>query len=233
MKDRTSDHIHFPQHAHRIPRRSDGVSGYSDLLGRAVLISIINYLADVVDAIEDIKLPKQHKDRTKLKNDKKRMCDTAVRGANTLTALFNSAKGQTKYTDPAPKNLPLYRDEIRGQLLYPLSKAKTSKPSLGKSFTFAPWQQRLTAILSGIEEEVCWWLRLQRPTKTYDKRSTTHSHTSKAYGQRSTASKPYDQYSTRTGKTDQRSSRPKHSKSHSQRGKRSRSPSPSGGCAVM
>ncbi|KAF4436711.1 hypothetical protein F25303_4840 [Fusarium sp. NRRL 25303] len=233
MKDRTSDHIHFPQHAHRIPRRSDGVSGYSDLLGRAVLISIINYLADVVDAIEDIKLPKQHKDRTKLKNDKKRMCDTAVRGANTLTALFNSAKGQTKYTDPAPKNLPLYRDEIRGQLLYPLSKAKTSKPSLGKSFTFAPWQQRLTAILSGIEEEVCWWLRLQRPTKTYDKRSTTHSHTSKAYGQRSTASKPYDQYSTRTGKTDQRSSRPKQSKSHSQRGKRSRSPSPSGGCAVM
>ncbi|KAF5624484.1 hypothetical protein F52700_9653 [Fusarium sp. NRRL 52700] len=233
MKDRTSDHIHFPQHAHRIPRRSDGVSGYSDLLGRAVLISIINYLADVVDAIEDIKLPKQHKDRTKLKSDKKRMCDTAVRGANTLTALFNSAKGQTKYTDPAPKNLPLYRDEIRGQLLYPLSKAKTSKPSLGKSFTFAPWQQRLTAILSGIEEEVCWWLRLQRPTKTYDKRSTTHSHTSKAYGQRSTASKPYDQYSTRTGKTDQRSSRPKQSKSHSQRGKRSRSPSPSGGCAVM
>ncbi|CVK95362.1 uncharacterized protein FMAN_13467 [Fusarium mangiferae] len=233
MKDRTSDHIHFPQHAHRIPRRSDGVSGYSDLLGRAVLISIINYLADVVDAIEDIKLPKQHKDRTKLKNDKKRMCDTAVRGANTLTALFNSAKGQTKYTDPAPKNLPLYRDEIRGQLLYPLSKAKTSKPSLGKSFTFAPWQQRLTAILSGIEEEVCWWLRLQRPTKTYDKRSTTHSHTSKAYGQRSTASKPYDQYSTRTGKTDQRSSRPKQSKSHSQRGKSSRSPSPSGGCAVM
>ncbi|CCT74542.1 uncharacterized protein FFB20_01611 [Fusarium fujikuroi] len=233
MKDRTSDHIHFPQHAHRIPRRSDGVSGYSDLLGRAVLISIINYLADVVDAIEDIKLPKQHKDRTKLKNDKKRMCDTAVRGANTLTALFNSAKGQTKYTDPAPKNLPLYRDEIRGQLLYPLSKAKTSKPSLGKSFTFAPWQQRLTAILSGIEEEVCWWLRLQRPTKTYDKRSTTHSHTSKAYGQRSTASKPYDQYSTRTGKTDQRSSRPKQTKSHSQRGKRSRSPSPSGGCAVM
>ncbi|KAF5607583.1 hypothetical protein FPANT_836 [Fusarium pseudoanthophilum] len=233
MKDRTSDHIHFPQHAHRIPRRSDGVSGYSDLLGRAVLISIINYLADVVDAIEDIKLPKQHKDRTKLKNDKKRMCDTAVRGANTLTALFNSAKGQTKYTDPAPKNLPLYRDEIRGQLLYPLSKAKTSKPSLGKSFTFAPWQQRLTAILSGIEEEVCWWLRLQRPTKTYDKRSTTHSHTSKAYGQRSTASKPYDQYSTRTGKTDQRSSRPKQSKSHSHRGKRSRSPSPSGGCAVM
>ncbi|KAF5704294.1 hypothetical protein FGLOB1_8614 [Fusarium globosum] len=233
MKDRTSDHIHFPQHAHRIPRRSDGVSGYSDLLGRAVLISIINYLADVVDAVEDIKLPKQHKDRTKLKNDKKRMCDTAVRGANTLTALFNSAKGQTKYTDPAPKNLPLYRDEIRGQLLYPLSKAKTSKPSLGKSFTFAPWQQRLTAILSGIEEEVCWWLRLQRPTKTYDKRSTTHSHTSKAYGQRSTASKPYDQYSTRTGKTDQRSSRPKQSKSHSQRGKRSRSPSPSGGCAVM
>ncbi|EWG49242.1 hypothetical protein FVEG_08823 [Fusarium verticillioides 7600] len=233
MKDRTSDHIHFPQHAHRIPRRSDGVSGYSDLLGRAVLISIINYLADVVDAIEDIKLPKQHKDRTKLKSDKKRMCDTAVRGANTLTALFNSAKGQTKYTDPAPKNLPLYRDEIRGQLLYPLSKAKTSKPSLGKSFTFAPWQQRLTAILSGIEEEVCWWLRLQRPTKTYDKRSTTHSHTSKAYGQRATASKPYDQYSTRTGKTDQRSSRPKQSKSHSQRGKRSRSPSPSGGCAVM
>ncbi|KAF5550065.1 hypothetical protein FNAPI_7868 [Fusarium napiforme] len=233
MKDRTSDHIHFPQHAHRIPRRSDGVSGYSDLLGRAVLISIINYLADVVDAIEDIKLPKEHKDRTKLKNDKKRMCDTAVRGANTLTALFNSAKGQTKYTDPAPKNLPLYRDEIRGQLLYPLSKAKTSKPSLGKSFTFAPWQQRLTAILSGIEEEVCWWLRLQRPTKTYDNRSTTHSHTSKAYGQRSTASKPYDQYSTRTGKTDQRSSRPKPSKSHSQRGKRSRSPSPSGGCAVM
>ncbi|KAG7404762.1 hypothetical protein DER46DRAFT_394216 [Fusarium sp. MPI-SDFR-AT-0072] len=233
MKDRTSDHIHFPQHAHRIPRRADGVSGYSDLLGRAVLISIINYLADVVDAIEDIKLPKQHKDRTKLKNDKKRMCDTAVRGANTLTALFNSAKGQTKYTDPAPKNLPLYRDEIRGQLLYPLSKAKTSKPSLGKSFTFAPWQQRLTAILSGIEEEVCWWLRLQRPTKTYDKRSTTHSHTSKAYGQRSAASKPYDQYSTRTGKTDQRSSRPKQSKSHSQRGKRSRSPSPSGGCAVM
>ncbi|KAI1040688.1 hypothetical protein LB505_012239 [Fusarium chuoi] len=233
MKDRTSDHIHFPQHAHRIPRRSDGVSGYSDLLGRAVLISIINYLADVVDAIEDIKLPKQHKDRTKLKNDKKRMCDTAVRGANTLTALFNSAKGQTKYTDPAPKNLPLYRDEIRGQLLYPLSKAKTSKPSLGKSFTFAPWQQRLTAILSGIEEEVCWWLRLQRPTKTYDKRSTTHSHTSKAYGQRSTASKPYDEYSTHTGKTDQRSSRPKQSKSHSQRGKRSRSPSPSGGCAVM
>ncbi|KAF5570803.1 hypothetical protein FPHYL_943 [Fusarium phyllophilum] len=233
MKDRTSDHIHFPQHAHRIPRRSDGVSGYSDLLGRAVLISIINYLADVVDAIEDIKLPKQHKDRTKLKNDKKRMCDTAVRGANTLTALFNSAKGQTKYTDPAPKNLPLYRDEIRGQLLYPLSKAKTSKPSLGKSFTFAPWQQRLTAILSGIEEEVCWWLRLQRPTKTYDKRSTTHSHSSKAYGQRSTASKPYDQYSTRTGKTDQRSSRSKQSKSHSQRGKRSRSPSPSGGCAVM
>ncbi|KAF5986670.1 hypothetical protein FCOIX_1484 [Fusarium coicis] len=233
MKDRTSDHIHFPQHAHRIPRRSDGVSGYSDLLGRAVLISIINYLADVVDAIEDIKLPKQHKDRTKLKSDKKRMCDTAVRGANTLTALFNSAKGQTKYTDPAPKNLPLYRDEIRGQLLYPLSKAKTSKPSLGKSFTFAPWQQRLTAILSGIEEEVCWWLRLQRPTKTYDKRSTTHSHASKAYGQRSTASKPYDQYSTRTGKTDQRSSRPKQSKSHSQRGKRSRSPSPSGGCAVM
>ncbi|RKL00366.1 hypothetical protein BFJ68_g12776 [Fusarium oxysporum] len=233
MKDRTSDHIHFPQHAHRIPRRSDGVSGYSDLLGRAVLISIINYLADVVDAIEDIKLPKQHKDRTKLKNDKKIMCDTAVRGANTLTALFNSAKGQTKYTDPAPKNLPLYRDEIRGQLLYPLSKAKTSKPSLGKSFTFAPWQQRLTAILSGIEEEVCWWLRLQRPTKTYDKRSTTHSHTTKTYGQRSTASKPYDQYSTRTGKTDQRSSRPKQSKSHSQRGKRSRSPSPSGGCAVM
>ncbi|KAF4958295.1 hypothetical protein FGADI_2461 [Fusarium gaditjirri] len=233
MKDRTSDHIHFPQHAHRIPRRSDGVSGYSDLLGRAVLISIINYLADVVDAIEDIKLPKQHKDRTKLKNDKKRMCDTAVRGANTLTALFNSAKGQTKYTDPAPKNLPLYRDEIRGQLLYPLSKAKTSKASLGKSFTFAPWQQRLTAILSGIEEEVCWWLRLQRPTKTYDKRSTTQSHASKAYGQRSTASKPYDQYSTRTGKTDQRSSRPKQSKSHSQRGKRSRSPSPSGGCAVM
>lgn len=233
MKDRTSDHIHFPQHAHRIPRRSDGISGYSDLLGRAVLISIINYLADVVDAIEDIKLPKQHKDRTKLKNDKKRMCDTAVRGANTLTALFNSAKGQTKYTDPAPKNLPLYRDEIRGQMLYPLSKAKTSKPSLGKSFTFAPWQQRLTAILSGIEEEVCWWLRLQRPTKTYDKRSTTHSHTSKVYGQRSTASKPYDQYSTRTGKTDQRSSRPKQSKSHSQRGKRSRSPSPSGGCAVM
>ncbi|KAF5671826.1 hypothetical protein FCIRC_8571 [Fusarium circinatum] len=233
MKDRTSDHIHFPQHAHRIPRRSDGVSGYSDLLGRAVLISIINYLADVVDAIEDIKLPKEHKDRTKLKSDKKRMCDTAVRGANTLTALFNSAKGQTKYTDPAPKNLPLYRDEIRGQLLYPLSKAKTSKPSLGKSFTFAPWQQRLTAILSGIEEEVCWWLRLQRPAKTYDKRSTTQSHTSKAYGQRSTASKPYDQYSIRTGKTDQRSSRPKQSKSHSQRGKRSRSPSPSGGCAVM
>ncbi|KAF5246992.1 hypothetical protein FANTH_6568 [Fusarium anthophilum] len=253
MKDRTSDHIHFPQHAHRIPRRSDGVSGYSDLLGRAVLISIINYLADVVDAIEDIKLPKEHKDRTKLKSDKKRMCDTAVRGANTLTALFNSAKGQTKYTDPAresisldqplqsanpsnlitAKNLPLYRDEIRGQLLYPLSKAKTSKSSLGKSFTFAPWQQRLTAILSGIEEEVCWWLRLQRPAKTYDKRSATQSHTSKAYGQRSTASKPYDQYSTRTGKTDQRSSRPKQAKSHSQRGKRSRSPSPSGGCAVM
>ncbi|KAF9781028.1 hypothetical protein IL306_014725 [Fusarium sp. DS 682] len=247
MKDRTSDHIHFPRHAHRIPRRTNGVSGYSDLLGRAVLISIINYLADVVDAIEDIKLPKQHKDRTKLKSDKKRMCDTAVRGANTLTALFNSAKGQTKYTDPAresistlaisdphltlstAKNLPLYRDEIRGQLLYPLSKAKTS--NLGKSFTFTPYQQRLTAILSGIEEEVCWWLRLQRPTKTYDQRSTTH--TSKTYGQRSSTSKPYDQYSTRTGKTDQRSSRPKQSKSHSQRGKRSRSPSPSGGCAVM
>lgn len=70
------------------------------------MISIINYLADVVDAIEDIKLPKQHKDRTKLKNDKKRMCDTAVRGANTLTALFNSAKGQTKYTDPARESIP-------------------------------------------------------------------------------------------------------------------------------
>ncbi|KAF4340088.1 hypothetical protein FBEOM_5948 [Fusarium beomiforme] len=237
MKDRTSDHIHFPRHAHRIPRRTNGVSGYSDLLGRAVLISIINYLADVVDAIEDIKLPKQHKDRTKLKSDKKKMCDTVVRGANTLTALFNSAKGQTKYTDPAPKNLPLYRDEIRGQLLYPLSKAKTTKATLGKSFTFTPYQQRLTAILSGIEEEVCWWLRLQRPTKTYDQRSTTHTthttHTSKTYGQRSSTSKPYDQYSTRTGKTDQRSSRPKQSKGHSQRGKRSRSPSPSGGCAVM
>ncbi|KAF4965828.1 hypothetical protein FSARC_6421 [Fusarium sarcochroum] len=101
MKDRTSDNIHFPRHAQRIPRRPNGVSGYHDLLGRAVLISIVNYLADVVDAIEDIKIPKQHKDHTRLKNDKRKMCDTVVRGANTLTALFNSVKGQTKYTDPA------------------------------------------------------------------------------------------------------------------------------------
>ncbi|KAF4445329.1 hypothetical protein F53441_10878 [Fusarium austroafricanum] len=240
MPDRTSDHIHFPRHAHRIPRRADGVSGYSDLLGRAVLISIINYLADVVDAIEDIKVPKQHKDRTKLKNDKKKMCDTIVRAANTLTALFNSAKGQTKYTDPAPKNLPLYRDEIRGQLLYPLSKAKAAKPSFGKSFTFTPYQQRLTAVLTGIEQEVCWWLGLQRPSRTYDQRSThTSTYTSKSHGQRSsTSKKPYNEYSTQyskhTGKSyDQRSSRTKHSKSQSHRGKRSRSPSPSGGCNVM
>lgn len=103
MKDRTSDHIHFPRHAERLPRRSNGVSGYSDLLGRAVLISIINYLADVVDAIEDIKLPKQHKDRAKLKTDKKKMCDTIVRAANTFTSLFNAAKSQSKFTDPARK----------------------------------------------------------------------------------------------------------------------------------
>lgn len=129
MKDRTSDHIHFPQHAHRIPRRSDGVSGYSDLLGRAVLISIINYLADVVDAIEDIKLPKQHKDRTKLKNDKKRMCDTAVRGANTLTALFNSAKGQTKYTDPARESTPAISESIN----LTLSQQRTCRSTETKS----------------------------------------------------------------------------------------------------
>jgi hypothetical protein len=104
---RTSDHIHFPRHVERIPRRTNGPSGYSDSLGRAVLIDIINYFADVVDAIEDIKLPKQHKDRTKLKNEKKKLCDTVVRGANTFSALFNTAKGQTKYTDLARMSLPI------------------------------------------------------------------------------------------------------------------------------
>lgn len=133
MKDRTSDHIHFPQHAHRIPRRSDGVSGYSDLLGRAVLISIINYLADVVDAIEDIKLPKQHKDRTKLKSDKKRMCDTAVRGANTLTALFNSAKGQTKYTDPARESNQIQPNPCNQRIHLTLSQQRTCRSTETKS----------------------------------------------------------------------------------------------------
>lgn len=236
MKDRTSDHIHFPRHAERLPRRSNGVSGYSDLLGRAVLISIINYLADVVDAIEDIKLPKQHKDRTKLKNDKKKMCDTIVRAANTFTALFNAAKSQSKFTDPAPKNLPLYRDEIQGQLLCPLSKAKTTKATLSRAFTFTPYQQRLSTILNGIEEEICWWLRLPRPTKTYEHHS---KHPSKAYDQRSTrtgttrTSKSYDHQSTRSGKPhDTRSSRV--NQPRGQRQKRSSSPSPlSNICVVM
>ncbi|KAL6916541.1 hypothetical protein ACHAPO_009079 [Fusarium lateritium] len=248
---RTSDHIHFPRHVERIPRRPNGPSGYSDSLGRAVLIDIINYFADVVDAIDDIKLPKQHKDRTKLKNDKKKLSDTAVRGANTFTALFNSAKGQAKYTDPAPKNLPVYRDEINSQLLHPLSKAKSS---LGRSFTFTPYQQRLMVILNHIEAEICWWLKLPRPGISYDKglnntskasgkASTTHSYgkaPTQTQGKGSTThthttSKSHDQRPAQSSKShDQRSSRPTQAKGGQQKQKRSSSPvDKSGGCAVM
>ncbi|GKU20080.1 unnamed protein product [Fusarium langsethiae] len=244
---RTSDHIHFPRHVERIPRRPNGPSGYSDSLGRAVLIDIINYFADVVDAIDDIKLPKQHKDRTKLKNDKKKLCDTVVRGANTFSALFNSAKGQAKYTDLAPKNLPVYRDEINSQLLYPLSKAKSS---LGRSFSFAPFQQRLMVILQHIEAEICWWLKIPRPGICYDKglnnttkASTTHSYgkgPTQTHGKGSTThthttSKSHGQRSTQSGKThDQRSSRPTQAKSGQERQRRSSSPADkSGGCTVM
>ncbi|KAM0350608.1 hypothetical protein ACHAPU_003094 [Fusarium lateritium] len=244
MKDRTSDHIHFPRHAERLPRRANGACGYSDLLGRAVLISIINYLADVVDAVEDIKLPKQHKDRTKLKNDKKKLCTDIVRAANTFTTLFNSAKSQTKYTDPAPKNLPLFRDEIQGQLLSPLSRAKTTKPTLSRTFSFSPYQQRLSVILSGIEEEICWWLRVPRPTKTSSsphhlKQSVHFKHPTKACDERSTrtgttkTSKSHGTHSTRTAKPhDSRSSRA--DQPRSQRPKRSSSPSPASSiCTVM
>ncbi|RGP67028.1 hypothetical protein FLONG3_8686 [Fusarium longipes] len=256
---RTSDHIHFPRHVERIPRRTNGSSGYSDSLGRAVLIDIINYFADVVDAIEDIKLPKQHKDRTKLKNDKKKLCDTVVRGANTFSALFNAAKSQTKFTDLAPKNLPLYRDEINSQLLYPLSKAKSS---LSRSFSFAPYQQKLMAILNVVETEICWWLKIPRPaiaydkglahtSKGYSKSSTAHSYsktsapaysksTTHNYGKGSTThthttSKSHGQRSTQSSKThDQRSSRPTQARGGQQRQKRSSSPpDKSGGCAVM
>ncbi|CAG7562348.1 unnamed protein product [Fusarium equiseti] len=258
---RTSDNIHFPRHVERIPRRANGPSGYSDSLGRAVLIEIINYLADVVDAIDDIKLSKQHKDRTKLKSDKKKMCDTIVRGANTFTALFNAAKYQAKFIDLAPKNLPLYRDEINSQLLYPLSKVNSMKPSLTRSFSFSIYQQRLMAILVNIEAEICWWLKIPRPniaydkglantSKAYPKSSSTHAHgkgsthTSKtpshAYGKGSTThthttSKSHGQRSTHGSKThDQRSSRPTQSKS-GHRQKRSSSPADKsgGGCAVM
>ncbi|KAM0544646.1 hypothetical protein ACHAO7_008799 [Fusarium culmorum] len=257
---RTSDHIHFPRHVERI-RRPNGPSGYSDSLGRAVLIDIVNYFADVVDTIDDIKLPKQHKDRTRLKNDKKKMSETIVRGANTFSALFNSAKGQAKYTDIAPKNLPVYRDEINSQLLYPLSKAKSS---LGRSFSFVPYQQRLMVILQHIEAEICWWLKIPRPgiaydkglvnttkasgkastvhshgkspKQTYEKASTTHTNiTSKSHSQRPTQSgKTHDQRS-QSGKThDQRSSRPTQSKVGQQKQRRSSSPAEkSGGCAVM
>lgn len=160
------------------------------------------------------------------------------------------------------KNLPLYRDEINSQLLYPLSKATSMKAGLGKSFTFTPYQQRLMAILNGIETEICWWLKMPRPgvsydkssvhaSKAYGKASTTHSYgkgsTQKtyskapthAYGKASTThthttSKSHGQRSTHSGKThDQRSSRPTQARV-GQRQKRSSSPQDkSGGCAVM
>ncbi|KAJ3523643.1 hypothetical protein NM208_g12375 [Fusarium decemcellulare] len=99
QKGRTSDHIHFPRHSARISRRFDNANG--DLLGRAVVISIINYLADVADAAEEVRLPKGHRDRARLENERRKMCESVVRGANDLTALFNSVKGERKYTDPA------------------------------------------------------------------------------------------------------------------------------------
>ncbi|KAF5022832.1 hypothetical protein F66182_5126 [Fusarium sp. NRRL 66182] len=226
MKDRTSNRINFPRYSQRIPRRPNATSGYYDLMGRAVLISIVNYLADLADAVEDIKLPKQHKDRTRLKNDQRKLCETIVNGTNTLTALFNSAKGQSKYTDPTPKNLPLYRDEIRGRLLDPLQKANASKMINATSFSFAPFQQKLSALLNGIEDEVRFWLRIPHankpPTKPHDQRT-----------QRSSA-KSHDQKSSKRGH-DHQLSKHGHSKGHSKSHPQSRSSSPesSGPCIVM
>ncbi|KAM5354727.1 hypothetical protein ACJ41O_001374 [Fusarium nematophilum] len=108
MKERVrvSESIHFPRHSYRASRRINGVGGYHDVLGRAVLISIVNYLADVADAVEDLKLPTQPEHRARLRMERKKMCDSVVKGANDLTALFDSVKGENKYTDLCPTDAP-------------------------------------------------------------------------------------------------------------------------------
>lgn len=157
---RTSDHIHFPRHVERI-RRPNGPSGYSDSLGRAVLIDIVNYFADVVDTIDDIKLPKQHKDRTRLKNDKKKMSETIVRGANTFSALFNSAKGQAKYTDIARKSSPIMPNSSR--------RANTIR---SQKFTSISGRDQQPTTIPTIESQVKpWSVVLIRPIST-----KTHGH---------------------------------------------------------
>ncbi|KAM0437888.1 hypothetical protein ACHAPT_002253 [Fusarium lateritium] len=164
MKDeRVSNDIRFPRYSYRIARRTDGVSGYHDVLGRAVLISIINYLADVADAVEDLKLPSLHEDRVRLRVERRKMCDSVVKGANDLTIMFDSVKGESKYTDLAPKNLPQYRNEICGQLLRPLQKVDATRTTYyGRPFSFTPYQQKLSVILSGIERELRRWLKVPR-----------------------------------------------------------------------
>lgn len=181
MKDeRVSDHIRFPRYSYRVARRTDGVSGYNDVMGRAVLICIINDLADVVDAVEDLRLPSRAEDRARLRIERRKMCDSVIKGANDLTAIFDSVKAESKYTDLArtfvplftayqkansdkpAKNLPRYRNEICGQLLNPLQKADPRRATYGRPFSFAPYREKLRIILSGIERELRRWLKVPR-----------------------------------------------------------------------
>ncbi|KAM5377568.1 hypothetical protein ACJZ2D_004937 [Fusarium nematophilum] len=197
MKERVrvSESIHFPRHSYRASRRINGVGGYHDVLGRAVLISIVNYLADVADAVEDLKLPTQPEHRARLRMERKKMCDSVVKGANDLTALFDSVKGENKYTDlcrtlcpdrngnltrksnrnlnESAKNLPRFRNEICGQLLNPLRKADATRTHYGRPFSFTPYREKLSVILSGIEYELRRWLRVPR-----DERGSKHHHRS-------------------------------------------------------
>ncbi|KAH7268631.1 hypothetical protein FSOLCH5_007972 [Fusarium solani] len=173
MKDeRVSDHIRFPRYSYRVSRRTDGMSGYNDVMGRAVFICIINDLADVVDAVEDLRLPSRPEDRARLRIERRKMCDSVIKGANDLTAIFDSVKAESKYTDLAPKNLPRYRNEICGQLLNPLRKSDPRRATTyGRPFSFTPYREKLRIILSGIERELRRWLKVPREET---RKSTKH-----------------------------------------------------------
>ncbi|RMJ20100.1 hypothetical protein BHE90_005999 [Fusarium euwallaceae] len=174
MKDeRVSDHIRFPRYSYRVSRRTDGVSGYNDVMGRAVLICIINDLADVVDAVEDLRLPSRSEERARLRIERRKMCDLVIKGANDLTAIFDSVKAESKYTDLAPKNLPKYRNEICGQLLNPLRKSDPRRATpYGRPFSFNPYREKLRIILSGIERELRRWLKVPREEPRKQKHGT-------------------------------------------------------------
>lgn len=91
-------------------------SSNANLTGQEVLISILNELGKVADLVESLGI--RSKSQVNIDEVRKReLCNAIVKGANKLTAQFNTAADATRKRTTSPTIVRLYMSEARKSFL--------------------------------------------------------------------------------------------------------------------